>query len=171
MKAATDKRRSLTLSVISLGLPILVSELGHIATGFADNIMVGRYATEALASASMVNNVFNIPYLACIGFAFGITPLVGMRFAQSNYKAVGSLLRNGIMVNLLFGLAVSAVMLVIYFCLDRLGQPNELLPIIRPYFIINILGIIPIALFNVFAQWSYGIKQTRIPMWITLISN
>lgn len=171
MKAASDKRRSLTLSVITLGLPILVSELGHIATGFADNMMVGRYATDALASASMVNNLFNIPYLACIGFAFGITPLVGMRFAQSNYKAVGSLLRNGIMVNLLFGLAVSAVMLVIYFCLDRLGQPDELLPIIRPYFIINILGIIPIALFNVFAQWSYGIKQTRIPMWITLISN
>ena len=171
MKAASDKRRSLTLSVISLGLPILVSELGHIATGFADNIMVGRYATEALASASMVNNVFNIPYLACIGFAFGITPLVGMRFAQSNKSAIGSLLRNGIIVNILFAMIVSGIMLAIYFNLHRLGQPDKLLPLIRPYFIINILGIIPIALFSVYSQWSYGLKQTSIPMWITLISN
>lgn len=171
MKAATDKRQSLTRSVISLGLPILVSEIGHIATGFADNIMVGRYATEALASASMVNNVFNIPYLACIGFAFGITPLVGMRFAQSNNKSIGSLLRNGILVNILFALIVSGIMLAIFFNVHRLGQPDELLPLIRPYFIINILGIIPVALFSVFSQWSYGVKQTRIPMWITLISN
>lgn len=171
MKAATDKRQSLTRSVISLGLPILVGEIGHIATGFADNIMVGRYATEALASASMVNNVFNIPYLACIGFAFGITPLVGMRFAQSNKSAIGSLLRNGIIVNILFAMIVSGIMLAIYFNLHRLGQPDELLPLIRPYFIINILGIIPVALFSVYSQWSYGLKQTSIPMWITLISN
>lgn len=171
MKAATDKRQSLTRSVISLGLPILVGEIGHIATGFADNIMVGRYATEALASASMVNNVFNIPYLACIGFAFGITPLVGMRFAQSNKSAIGSLLRNGIIVNILFAMIVSGIMLAIYFNLHRLGQPDKLLPLIRPYFIINILGIIPVALFSVYSQWSYGLKQTSIPMWITLISN
>ena len=171
MKAATDKRQSLTRSVISLGLPILVGEIGHIATGFADNIMVGRYATEALASASMVNNVFNIPYLAFIGFAFGITPLVGMRFAQSNKSAIGSLLRNGIIVNILFAMIVSGIMLAIYFNLHRLGQPDELLPLIRPYFIINILGIIPVALFSVYSQWSYGLKQTSTPMWITLISN
>ena len=133
--------------------------------------MVGRYATEALASASMVNNVFNIPYLACIGFAFGITPLVGMRFAQSNKSAIGSLLRNGIIVNILFAMIVSGIMLAIYFNLHRLGQPDKLLPLIRPYFIINILGIIPVALFSVYSQWSYGLKQTSIPMWITLISN
>lgn len=159
------------LAVAQLGLPILVSELGHIATGFADNVMVGHYSTAAIASASMVNNVFNIPYLSCIGFAFGITPLVGMRFAQKNGKAVGLLLRNGAVANLIFAAFVTLVMLLVFAFLDRLGQPDELLPLIRPYFLINLLGIIPVALFNVFAQWSYGIKQTHLPMWITLASN
>ena len=159
------------LTIVALGLPILVSELGHIATGFADNIMVGHYSTQAIASASMVNNVFNIPYLACIGFAFGITPLVGMRFAQKNGKAVGSLLRNGVIVNLIFAAVISAIMLGVYAFIDQMGQPDELIPLIKPYFIINLLGIIPVAVFNVFAQWSYGVKQTRLPMWITLASN
>ncbi len=32
-------------ALIKLGLPILVSQLGMIVVGFADNIMVGHYST------------------------------------------------------------------------------------------------------------------------------
>ena len=37
--------------IARLGLPILVGQLGMIVVCFADNIMVGRYSTQALASA------------------------------------------------------------------------------------------------------------------------
>lgn len=63
--------------IIRLGLPILVGQLGMIVTAFADNIMVGRYSTEALASASFVNGVFNVVIFCCLGFTYGLTPLVG----------------------------------------------------------------------------------------------
>ncbi len=39
-----------------------------IVTGFADTAMVGHYSTDALASAAFVNNLFNIPILAILGF-------------------------------------------------------------------------------------------------------
>ena len=68
-------------SILKLGLPILVGQLGMIVVGFADNIMVGRYSTEALASASFVNNLFNITIFCCIGFAYGLTPVVGALFS------------------------------------------------------------------------------------------
>lgn len=57
-----------------LGLPIVAGQAGMILVSFADNVMVGHYSTEALASASFVNNVFNIAILTCIGFSYGITP-------------------------------------------------------------------------------------------------
>jgi MATE family multidrug resistance protein len=60
---------------------------------------------------------------------------------------------------------------LLYFFLDKMGQPEELLPIIRPYYLIYLAGLLPICVFNVFAQWSYGINNTRMPMWIILISN
>lgn len=63
------------------------------------------------------------------------------------------------------------VMTVVYFCLDRMGQPAELLPLIRPYFLISLAGMVPIAIYNVFAQWSYAIGRTSMPMWITLAAN
>lgn len=159
------------VAVMKLGLPILVGQLGMIVVGFADNIMVGRYSTAALASASFVNNLFNVAIFACVGFTYGLTPLVGSLFTQQRFRAIGSLLRTGVYLNILFALLVTAVMLGLYLMVDRLGQPDELLPLIRPYFRLYLAGLVPVALFNVFAQWAYGINRTAMPMWIILGAN
>ena len=158
-------------SILKLGLPILVGQLGMIVVGFADNIMVGRYSTEALASASFVNNLFNITIFCCLGFAYGLTPVVGSLFSQNRREDIGVTVRVGLWLNIAFTLLVMAVMTAIYFNLDRLGQPEELLPLIRPYYLIYMCGMLPVTVFNVFAQWSYGIKNTSLPMWIILVTN
>lgn len=142
-----------------------------IIVGFADNIMVGRYSTEALASASFVNNVFNVAIFCCIGFTYGLTPLVGALFSKNDSLSIGSLTRKAMLINIAYTMIVVGVMTVIYFNLDRLGQPSELLPLIRPYYRLYLWGMIPIVIFNVAAQWSYGINNTSMPMWIILAAN
>ncbi len=154
-----------------LGLPIVAGQAGMILVSFADNVMVGHYSTEALASASFVNNVFNIAILTCIGFSYGITPLAGALFGREEKAAIGRLVRNGLLLNVIFSLMITGVMTLVYFQLPDLGQPEELLPTIRPYFLLYLAGILPISLFNVFGQWSYGIKRTGMPMWIILGAN
>lgn len=157
--------------IARLGLPILIGQLGTIAVGFADTAMVGHYSTPALASASFVNNLFNVAIFTLLGFSYGITPLAGALFGSGDRKATGALLRPALVANIIFGLAVTGVMLLIYFNLHRLGQPEELLPLIRPYYLIYLSGLLPLAAFNAFAQWAYAINRTRMPMWITLASN
>lgn len=159
--------------IARLGLPILVGQLGMVATGFADNIMVGRYSTEALASASFVNNLFNCVVFCIIGFTYGILPLVGALFGDGERQSgkIGGLMRNALAVNIVFTVLLTAIMTVVYFNLHRMGQPEELLPYIRPYFLLFLFGLLPISVFNVFAQWSYGIRNTLMPMWVVLAAN
>lgn len=159
------------LQILRLGLPILVGQLGMIVTGFADTIMVGRYSTAALASASFVNNLFNVAIFACVGFTYGLTPLAGALFAQKRSSDIGTTVKTALLANVAFALLVTAVMGFVYTRLEHLGQPPELIPIIRPYFLIYMAGVVPIAVFNVFAQWSYAINNTRMPMWIILTAN
>lgn len=159
------------LRICRLGLPILVGQLGMIIVGFADTKMVGLYSTDALASASFVNNIFNLAFFACIGFTYGITPLAGTLFTQQRHESIGVLLRNALFINLLFALLVTAIMGVVYGYIERLGQPSELIPLIRPYFLLYLAGIVPVALFNVFAQWLYALNRTAPPMWIILSGN
>lgn len=162
---------SLDYKITRLGLPILIGQLGTIVVGFADTAMVGHHSTAELASASFVNNLFNVAIFTLLGFSYGLTPIVGALFGAGKRSDIGATMRNAIVANLGFGLLVGAIMLAVYFNLDRLGQPVELLPLIRPYYLIYLSGIVPLALFNVFAQWAYAINRTRMPMWIILISN
>lgn len=164
-------KQSLELKIARLGLPILIGQLGTIIVGFADTAMVGHYATPSLASASFVNNLFNVAIFTLLGFSYGLTPLAGALFGRDDKKGTGALLRSALVANVGFGVAVMAVMLAIFFNLHHLGQPEDLLPLIRPYFLIYLAGLLPIAVFNAFAQWAYAINSTRMPMWIILMSN
>jgi MATE family multidrug resistance protein len=157
--------------ILSLGLPIIVSQAGMIVVGFADNMMVAYYDAHALAAAAFVNNLFGMAILGCIGFTYGITPLVGALFGSGRHEEIGRTMHTAVRLNMLYALLITAVMTVLYLNLESLGQQPELLPLIRPYYKLYIAGIIPVSLYNVFAQWSYGIKNTRMPMWVILLSN
>jgi len=158
-------------SIAKLAFPLFLGQLGNIAVGFADNIMVGHYSTEALASASFVNNFFNIAIFACVGFTFGLTPIIGAMYARGENARIGRAVRVGLRVNTIFTIIVSLIMLGVYFNLHRLGQPEHLMPLIKPYYLIVLAGMIPVAVFNVLAQWSFGCNDTALPTWIVLGCN
>lgn len=158
-------------SIIILALPILVGQLGMILTGFVDTWMIGNYSTLSLAAASYVNNLFNVAIFAIIGFSYGLTPLVGIMFSRDEKNKIGETIKTGLLVNMLFAVIVIAIMSLIYFNIERLGPPAELLELIRPYFLVYLAGLTFICIFNVFAQWSYGITNTWIPMVIVMIAN
>lgn len=157
--------------IACLGLPIVVGQAGMIIVGFADNIMVGRYSTDALSSASFVNNVFNMANLACMGFTYGITPLVGALFGRKEDGKIGTLMRNAVVLNIIYTLLVALLMTILYLNIEHLNQPPQLIPLIKPYYILALCGLLPMTLYNIWAQCSYGMKGTMMPMWIILGVN
>ena len=154
-----------------LGLPIFVGQLGSIAVSFADNIMVGHYSTDALASASFVNNLVNTAVLCCMGFSYGLTPLAGALFGTGKLRDIGALTRLALKLNVIFTLVLMAVMTIVYFNLHLMGQPENLLPLIRPYYLLILIGMLPASVFNCLAQWSYSINNSSMPMWTILGAN
>lgn len=70
-------------ATLRLGIPIAIGQIGVIIMGFADTMMVGRYATDALASASFVNSVFNLISFLIMGYSYGLTPLVSAHCAAA----------------------------------------------------------------------------------------
>jgi len=159
------------INILRLAFPVLIAQIGTIIVGFADNIMVGHYSTASLASASFVVNLFNVVLLCEMGFSYGLTPLIGTLYSRKCNSEIGLTLRAGLIANLAVGVILTAIMGVLYFFLDEMGQPVELMPLIKPYYLIFLAGLIPMAAFNAFAQWSYAIRNTAMPMWILLTCN
>lgn len=160
-----------TGALLRLGAPILLTQVGVIVVSFADTMMVGSYSTEALAAAAFVNNFFMVPMVMLIGFAAGLTPLIGSLYTRRRNMDVGRTLRAGMKLNFFMALLLVAVMGVLYFFLDRMGQPPELLPLIRSYYLIVMASMIPAPFFNACQQTANAVTNTSMPMWIILAAN
>ena len=158
-------------ALFKLGIPIVIGQLGMIVLGFADTLMIGHHSTEDLAGASFVNNIFNLAIIFATGFSYGLTPIVGSLFGQGEQKAVGRTLKNALLVNGLIGILLTIVMGALYLNIHRLGQPEELLPLMRPYYMVLLISLMFVMLFNAFKQFADGITDTQTPMWILIGGN
>ena len=156
---------------IRLGVPIMLGQLGIIVVGFADNIMVGHHSSVELAAASFVNNFFNLAFIFGIGFSYGLTPIIGELFASGEHHKAGEMLKNSLLINFIVGILLSALMLLLLWNIDILKQPEELMPYIVPYYILQLVSIVFAMLFNAFKQFSDGTTDTVTPMWIMLGAN
>lgn len=157
--------------LVKLGIPVVITQLGIIVVSFADTMMVGAYDTKALASAAFVNSIFLVAIVMQLGFAAGLTPLVGALFSRNDSQGVGKMLRAGVIANIGVSVFFTVVLGVLWFFLDTLGQPAELMPLVRPYYLTILASLIPMAVFNAFQQTSNGCTDTATPMWLIIGSN
>lgn len=158
-------------ALLGLGLPIVIGQIGVIVLGFADTIMVGHHSSVELAAASFVNNMFNLAIIFSTGFAYGLTPVVGRLFGEKKTFETGQVLKNSLLANTVLAALVCALLLALYLNLDRLGQPDELIPYMRPYFMVLFVSLPFVLWFNAFKQFSDGITDTKVSMWILLGGN
>lgn len=157
--------------LLKLGLPVLVTQCGIIVVSFADTMMVGRYGTNELASAAFVNSIFIVLTVMQIGFAAGLTPLIGALFGRNDSHGVGRTLKAGLHLNAMISVVFMLLSAINYFFLDLYGQDPELMPLIREYYLIILLSLLPMALFNTFQQTCNGVRDTVLPMAMILIAN
>lgn len=154
-----------------LGFPVLITQLGIITVSFADTMMVGAYGTNELGAAAFVSNLFLVPIVALIGFSNGMTPILGALFGRRQLREAGTSLRAGVVMNVAAAAVFTLVMGALFFLLPHFGQPEELLPLIRPYYLIILSSVIFNAVFTCCQNACNGLTDTAMPMWIMIGGN
>lgn len=149
----------------------MIGQLGMIVLGFADTMMVGHHSTTELGVASFVNNIMNLVIITATGFSYGLTPIVGGLFGREELPQAGKALRSALLANLMAGAIMMAALAILYFNVGNIGQPKELLPYIKPYYLVLLASMPFVMLFNAFKQFTDSITETRTSMWILLSGN
>lgn len=158
-------------TLLSIGIPIMIGQLGMIILSFADTMMVGHHSTSELGAASFVNNIMNLVIITGTGFSYGLTPIVGGLFGRKQLPEAGQALRCSLLANTLAAVIMMAALTILYFNLANIGQPDELLTYMRPYYLVLLASLPFVMLFNAFKQFTDSITETRTSMWILLSGN
>ncbi len=157
--------------LLSIGIPVIIGQLGTIVLGFADTLMIGHHSTQELAAAGLVNNIFTLVLVSYMGFSYGLTPVIGRLYGMGHTDEIGRKVRNSLFANMAVGMLFTVAMTLLYFNLDRIGQPDELLSLIRPYFVVNLVSVMFVGLFNTMKQFLDGLTHTKVAMWVMIGGN
>ena len=155
----------------SLAFPVMLSQLGHVFTGVADSMMVGRLGVVPLAASAFGHSVVIMFMTFGIGLSYGMTPLVAANDGLKNHSTSAEILKNGFLINLATGLLLS---MLIYFSKPLLvyfNQPPEVLNEATSYLIILGFSLIPLMIFQTFRQFAEGFSLTRPAMFVSIAGN
>ncbi len=163
-----DRFRPHYAAHLKLAIPVMFSQMGHVVVQITDSMMLGHYDTTALAASTFGSSVFVIGLVVCIGFSFAMTPLVGAAAGKGDVAEAARWFRTGSLANLAIGLVIAAVMMGLYPFLDRMGQTPEVAAHAKPFYLLIVMSIIPLAVFQSYKQFAEGLGNTRLALLITI---
>ena len=133
--------------LITLATPIVVSLATAVLIGVVDTLMIAPLGTTALAGASLAASVILIFYAALYGLVSVCGILIAQAFGAKNHQAAGAAVKASMLVSFLSGLASAVLMMGALPLLRFIGQPQEVLEIIRPYWLAMSFVLLPFAMF------------------------
>ncbi len=156
---------------IKLATPVVLAQAGQMLVNLADTVMVGQVGTLPLAAASFANSIFINVHVFGIGISYAITPLVGKAFGAKDKDTCSYWFKQGIYANIIIGIGLSLLAGLIVFIMPFMGQEDGVVEEAIPYFILLVLSIIPLQIFNSYKQFAEGLSNTKIAMLITIGGN
>lgn len=133
--------------LVTLATPIVVALAAAVLIGVIDTIMIAPLGTLALAGASIATSVILIFYSALYGLVSVCGVLIAQAFGAKDDGAVGVTVKASMLVSFLGGAGGALLMIAALPLLPAIGQPQDVLDIIRPYWLAMSFVLIPYAMF------------------------
>src|SRR5579863_3420504 len=101
MEPARAEWRDELRAMVVLAVPVVLSELGWMAQGVVDNIMVGALGPAAIGAVSLGNAVCYTPSLFGIGLLLGLDTLVAQAYGRKDHDECHRWLAQGVYLALI----------------------------------------------------------------------
>lgn len=150
-------------------LPILVTQLSLIATGFFNVIMAGHISQQDLAGAAVGVNLFMPFFGSILGIISGLTPTISQLYGAGKSDKIGFIVKQGFYWA--FALAVGFIAfgyITVPQILPLLGLEPRVEYITTHYLMAVSCGMLPIFLAGVLRNFIDAHGYTRLTMCITM---
>lgn len=135
--------------ILKLGVPLMIGLASATMIGVVDTIMIAPLGTVPLAAAGITTAILII----LLSALWGVVTVVNVRIATAegagDHLAVSGHIRNGLTLALLTGGLAALLMVAVFPLLGPIGQPDEVIDILLPYWVSMAVWLVPLMLFFV----------------------
>ncbi|MFM7129986.1 MAG: MATE family efflux transporter, partial [bacterium] len=172
-KAETEflhlSRRDDLLATIRLALPVVVGEIGWMAMGVADTMLVAHLGPAAIGAAGIGGSVYFTFAIFGMGLFLGLDTLVSQAHGAGQRPQARQWLRTGILLALLTTLPLTLGFMAILKSVHRWGLSPEVLPLAGPYMKAVLWSTGPLLVYAACRRYLQSVGQVR-PVMIVLLS-
>jgi MATE family multidrug resistance protein len=158
-------------AMLRLALPVAGVQLGIMAMGVTDTIMVGHVSPTALAAAALGNRYVFIAGIFGQGTLMALDPVISQAVGARDDDAISRALQRGLVLSLGLTVVTCATFLPVRWALTLLRQPAEVIPGAASYVWIAIPGVFPFFAFVVLRQSLQAMGRVAPVLWTVLIAN
>jgi MATE family, multidrug efflux pump len=156
-------------ALLTLAIPVILSELGWIAMGLVDTIMVGRLGPGAIGAVGIANAAYYAPALFGIGMLLGLDTLVSQAWGRRDFEVCHRWLAQAVYLAVVYTpiamLGIAAVPLLF----GRFGINPAVAGDAAVYLRLMNLGTLPLLIYAAFRRYLQGVGRVR-PVTFALIS-
>jgi len=156
-------------SLLALALPVILAEIGWMAMGLVDTIMVGPLGPAAIGATGMGSGVFTAIVIFGMGLMLGLDTFVSQAYGARRLDECVEWLHHGVWLAAIVGPLLMAVTWLVFVTLDWWGLHPDIRVLVGPYLRDISFGAIPLLLYAGFRRYLQGIHVVR-PIMFALIS-
>jgi multidrug resistance protein, MATE family len=161
MSTQTVWKRELA-ALTRLAIPVVLSELGWMAQGVVDTIMVGSLGPASIGAVALGNALFYTPSLFGIGLLLGLDTVVAQAYGRKDFDECHRWLAQGIYL----AVAITPILMILVFAASfgfaRFGITPEVAEPAAAYLRILDWSILPLLIYGASRRYLQGVGQVRV---------
>jgi MATE family multidrug resistance protein len=158
---AAEWKRELA-ALVRLAVPVVLSELGWMAQGVVDTIMVGRLGPAAIGAVALGNALFYTPSLFGIGLLLGLDPLVAQAYGRRDYDDCHRWLAQGFYLACAIGPVLMLLVGIASLLLPRFAIAPEVANPGASYLRVLLWSIVPLLIYGAARRYLQGVGQVKV---------
>ncbi|MGE5359837.1 MAG: MATE family efflux transporter, partial [Bacteroidales bacterium] len=139
--------------MLRLAGPVVLAEIGWMAMGFVDTIIVGRLGPQAIGAVGIATALFNTLAIFGMGLVLGLETLVSHAFGARDLPGCHRALIAGLYLAACITLPMLALAAIATWSLPYWGMPPGVLALAVPYLRILMWSLIPLLLYAAFRRY------------------
>jgi len=156
-------------ALLTLAIPVVLSELGWMAMTVVDTIMVGRLSPAAIGAVGISSALFYTPALFGIGLLLGLDTLVSHAYGRGDFDDCHRALAQGVYL----AIAYAPIAMLVVALAPHLFNGLQITEAVRlpatQYLNLLNLSALPLLVYVAFRRYLQGVGQVR-PVTFALIS-